>query len=174
MDTTTLESPIIASQETGSEVTTAVETLITETAETVVTPAVKKTKKTATKKTSKKPAPKTKKTSKKVAKVEVIPEVKPEVKTTAKISIDLKALVMPETAAMKIMGTCTKFTGKNGHGYLKGLTLEISNPIDSLKDRFDLITKAQAEKYHLGKSKAFIRKIKGTAELQTILDLYFA
>jgi len=147
------------------EIKAAVETLITEC---VVRPEgtapvikVKKSKKVAVKKAAKKAV-------KKAVKVPVVKAAK-----VTKSKIDPKALVIPANAEMKIMGTCVKFTGKNGHGYLKGLRLEISNPIDSLKDRMDLITKAEAEKYHLGKSKAFI-KVTNNDDLQAVLDLYFA
>jgi len=105
---------------------------------------------------------------KKAAKVKAVKAVK-----VVKVKIDVKALVIPKDAELKILGTCTKIIGKNGHGYLKGCTLEISNPdLPGLKDRQDPISKAHAEKYHLGKSKAFIRKIASTEDLQAILNIY--
>jgi len=113
-----------------------------------------------------------KKAVKKAVKAVKVAKVVKAVKVAKAAKIIVKDIV-GNNFEVKIMGTCTKFIGKDSHGYLKGLRLEISNPIDSLKDRMDLITKAEAEKYHLGKSKAFI-KVTDTADLQSVLDLLFA
>lgn len=123
--------------------------------------------------------PKVKKATKKTAKkiepattpIEV-PVKKSEVLAPKAAKIDPKELV-GNNFEIKIMGTCTKFIGSDRHGYLKGCTLEISNLVDSLKDRMEVISKEHAEKYHLGKSKAFIKKLSSTADLQSVLDLYF-
>ena len=111
--------------------------------------------------------PKTKKAA--VIPAPVIVPVTPATKS----KIDTKALV-GNNFEIKIMGTCTKFTGTSKHAYVKGTTLELSDStVSALTDRMEIISKETAAKYHLGKSKAFVRKLNDTADLQAVLDIYF-
>jgi hypothetical protein len=108
----------------------------------------------------------------KKAKVAKAAKEEKKVEKVAKIKFDAKSLVMPKGSEMKVMKSCVKFTNGTKWGYLKGWTLEVTNPTKDLAKDIHHVTEAEAEKYHLGKTKGIIRNL-DQASLQTIINKYF-
>jgi hypothetical protein len=106
------------------------------------------------------------------AKVEKVKAEKPVKEVKVKAEIIIKDLKLPKAVEIKECKTCSVITNANGNKwYLKGKTLQITQPLADLNDRIEKFPKEVIEKGHLGKVTCFI-KVTDTADLQTILDSF--
>jgi hypothetical protein len=90
--------------------------------------------------------------------------------------IILTNLIMPKDVIMEIKKSCTKFskTGLTKKAYLKGTQYEITDLVQSLDSKITKFDPSLIRKNHLGNSKGTIKNIKDTAELQDIINQYWA
>lgn len=97
---------------------------------------------------------------------------KPAKVEKVKAEIIIKDLKLPKAVEIKECKTCSVITNANGNKwYLKGKTLQITQPLAELKDRIEKFSKEVIAKGHLGHVTCFI-KVTDTADLQSIISAF--
>jgi hypothetical protein len=88
-------------------------------------------------------------------------------------SIAIADLNLPQGVEVKEMKTAISFTKGSKKAYLKGRSLEITNPIKELGSRVKRYSEEIIEKCHLGNVQACIPAVADTVDLNKILNRYF-
>jgi hypothetical protein len=103
-------------------------------------------------------------------------EIAAETPKVEKPKIMIADLKLPEGVIMEAKKSCVKFSlaGATKKAYLKGTQFEVTDLVASLSGRIEAFGAKLIKENHLGNSKGTIKKIQGTADLQSIIDLYFA
>ena len=113
----------------------------------------------------------------KAVKVEAVavvkePKVKAEKVIKEKVVITLADLKLPKDVQIRECSTCAVITNTNGNKwYLKGKTLQITQPLVEMKDRIEKYSKEDLENGHLGKVTCYT-KVTDTNDLQSILAVF--
>jgi hypothetical protein len=88
-------------------------------------------------------------------------------------SITITDLKLPSGVEVKEMKTAISFTRGSKKAYLKGRSLEITNPIKDLGSRVKLYSKEIIAKCHLGNVQGVIPAVADVIDLGKILNKYF-
>jgi len=102
-----------------------------------------------------------------------IAEETPKVKLS-RPKLDPTTITPPANVKVEIKKSFTKIYNDTKKSALKGTLLEFSVVVENLDPRLHILTAEEIKNGHLGTMKAILKGIKDDADLQTIINNYFA